>query len=142
MATIMKVYNTVDARLSQLSVKDGNLIFTTDTRRIYLDMNGNRLGYDTIQIFDKDSDRIAVLAPVEGFYFVRETGVLWNVTTGQWKQMTPSNLQQVSFGMSREDFPKVGNPNVLYVANDTIYKWDSLLHDYVIVSNKTEWKNL
>lgn len=142
MAAIMKVYSTVDAKLSQLSVRDGNLIFTTDTRRIYLDMNGNRMGYDTIRVFNKDSDRQAVLAPVEGFYFVRDTGVLWNVTAGKWRQMTPSDLQQVSFGTSSNDFPKVGNQNILYVADDSVYRWDAMLNEYVVVSNKTEWQNL
>ena len=50
-ADIVKFYTTVASKLSQLEVRNGNLIFTSDTKQIYLDIHGNRLGYNCIQVF-------------------------------------------------------------------------------------------
>lgn len=137
-AAIVKVYSTVASKLNQLQVTDGQLIFVKDTKRIFLDMNGLRLGYDTIQVFPTDEERLQILAPVEGFYFVESTGIMWRYNN-EWKQLTPSNLNPLFFG-NREDFPPEGNPATLYLTDDATYKWDSLLREYIIVSNKTEWK--
>lgn len=138
---IVKVYTTVAAKLSQLAVSDGQLIFVSDTRRIYLDFNGYRIGYDTFRVFDTDQDRLQWLAPVEGFYFVRSTGVLWNYE-GSWKQLTPSNLEQVVIGESASNFPTEGDPKTLYAANSGVYRWDASSNQYGLVANKLEWGDL
>lgn len=138
---IVKVYTTVAAKLSQLEVRDGNLIFVSDTKQLYLDFNGNRLGYDCIQVFFSEQNRVDLLAPTEGFYFVEETGVMWRYKAG-WKQISPDNLNQITFGTSVDDFPTEGNSKILYVADDATYKWDAVTQSYLCVSNKTEWKTL
>ena len=137
---IVKCYNTVNSKLAQLPVSDGNLIFVTDTRTIYLDINGTRLGYSDIKILPQESDRTSILAPVEGFYYVEETDIFWRYKEG-WKQITPDNLNPLFFG-AYEDFPPTGKDNVLYISDDATYKWDSLTSTYICVSNKTEWKEL
>lgn len=135
--TIVKVYTTVAAKLSQLAVSSGQLIFVRDTRKIYLDFNGSRVCYDAIAAFDTDQERLDWLAPTEGFYFVKSTGVLWSYE-GSWKQLTPDNLDQVVFG----DLPQTGNSKLLYVTDDVTYKWDSGKGEYKPVSNLTEWTTL
>ena len=140
MSAIVKMYHTTDSKISQLPVTDGNLVFTTDTKRMYLDMNGLRLPYVDIQILSQETDRTSILAPIEGFYFVEETNVLWRYKGG-WKQITPNNLAPLFFG-DYEDFPPQGQSNVLYVTDDATYKWDSLTSTYICISNKTEWKTL
>ena len=140
MSAIVKFYHTTKSKLAQLPVSDGNLVFVTDTKQMYLDMNGNRLGYTDIQVLPTESDRISILAPVEGFYFVEETDILWRYKEG-WKQITPSNISPLFFG-AYEDFPPVGSSNVLYVSDGATYKWDTLTSTYSCVSNKTEWNIL
>ena len=137
---IVKMYATVNSRLSALEVKDGQLIFTTDTKQLFLDYNGLRLAYDCVQVFSTDESRKSVLAPIEGFYFVENTGVLWRYKEG-WKQISPENLNPIYMG-GVDTFPTVGDNNTLYVADDAIYKWDSTTKSYLMVSNKTEWSNL
>lgn len=137
MSAIVKFYHTTNSKLAQLPVRNGNLIFVTDTKRMYLDVNGNRLPYMDIQLLPTESDRTSVLAPIEGFYFVEETNVLWRYREG-WIQVTPSNLTPLFFG-SYEEFPPQGNPLVLYVSDNATYKWDSLTSKYMCVANKTEW---
>lgn len=141
MAAIVKVYSTVASKLNQLQVVDGQLIFVKDIKKIFLDMNGIRLGYDPIQVFSTEEERQGVLAPVEGFYFVESTGVMWRFSN-EWKQLTPSNLDPLFFGNKKEDFPSQGNSATLYVADNATYKWDSLLKEYIMISNKTEWEKL
>ena len=135
---IIKVYGTVKARLDQLPVNDGNLIFVRDTRKVYLDMGGLRLDFATIRVFQTDAERVGTLAPVEGFYYVEDTGVLWRYSSS-WKQMTPSNLTPIFFG-KYEDFPPTGSSSMLYVDDARTYRWDGT--KYTVVANKTEWEEL
>lgn len=140
MSAIVKFYHTTQSKLAQLPVSDGNLIFVTDTKKMYLDINGNRLGYQDIQVLPTETDRTSILAPIEGFYYIEETNILWRYKEG-WKKVTPDNLSPLFFG-AYEDFPPIGNSNVLYISDDATYKWDSLTSTYICVSNKTEWKEL
>jgi hypothetical protein len=138
MANVMKVYTTVATKLSSLPVQDGQLIFVSDTRQIYLDFSGTRVSYNIIQTFNTDEDRATWLVPIEGFYFVKSTGVLWNYSSG-WTQLSPDNLNQIFFGETIDDFPTLGNECLLYITDDATYKWDVLTGSYKMVSNKTEW---
>lgn len=140
MSAIVKFYHTTQSKLAQLPVSDGNLVFVTDTKKMYLDINGNRLAYTDIQVLPKETDRTSILAPIEGFYYIEETNILWRYKEG-WKKVTPDNLSPLFFG-AYEDFPTTGNSNVLYISDDATYKWDSLTSTYICVSNKTEWKEL
>lgn len=140
MSAIVKFYHTTQSKLAQLPVSDGNLVFVTDTKKMYLDINGNRLAYTDIQVLPEESDRTSILAPIEGFYYVEETNILWRYKEG-WKKVTPDNLSPLFFG-AYEDFPPTGKSNVLYISDDATYKWDSLTSTYICVSNKTEWKEL
>ncbi len=142
MSAILKCYNTVAAKLSQLSVSDGNLIFVTDTKKIYLDINGLRLCYDTIQVFATDQERLAVLAPTEGFYCVEETNVLWRYSSGSWNRLTPEDIKPVTYGSDPSDFPNKGNSNLLYVTDDASYRWDEGTSSYIMVANKTCWSQM
>lgn len=138
MSAIVKFYYTTDSKLSELPIVDGQVIFVHDTKKFYLDMNGLRLGYSDIQVLASDSDRTAVLAPVEGFYFVDDTNVMWRYKGG-WKQITPSNLTPLVFG-EYEDFPPTGKENTLYITDDATYRWDSITSSYICIANKTEWR--
>lgn len=137
---IVKCYSTVDSKLGQLPVSDGNLIFVKDTKTIYLDINGIRIGYSDINILNSESDRTSILAPVEGFYYIEETDILWRYKE-EWKQITPSNLNPLFFG-EYSDFPPTGKENVLYISDEATYKWDSLTSQYICIANKTEWTSI
>lgn len=138
---VVRVYTTVAAKLNKLPVTDGNLVFVSDTHHLYLDYNGLRIGYNCIQEFSTEEDRVNKLAPVEGYYYVEETGVMWHYKDG-WKQLTPSNLQPIFFGTSVEDFPKEGKENTLYAADRAIYKWNAAARTYMCVANNTKWTTI
>jgi hypothetical protein len=140
MSAICRIYYTVDSRLKDLPVQDGNLIFSHDTRRVYLDMAGIRTEYSSIQIVSTESARQSIVAPTESFYFVEDTNVLWRYKAG-WVQVTPDNIEPLFFG-GFDSFPKEGNENVLYVDDDVIYRWEPSLGEYVVASNATSWKTI
>lgn len=140
MSAIVKFYYTVNSKLAELPIVDGQVIFVSDTKKFYLDMNGLRLGYSDIQVLATDNDRTSMLAPVEGFYFVDDTNVLWRYKGG-WKQVTPDNVTPIVFA-EFEDFPPTGKENTLYVTNDATYRWDTLTSQYICIANKTAWIDL
>lgn len=138
MAGIVKFYYTINSKLSSLPIVDGQVIFVSDTKKFYLDMNGLRLGYSDIQVLATESDRTSILAPVEGFYFVDDTNVMWRYK-GSWKQITPTELSPLYFG-DYDSFPPIGKENTLYITNDATYRWDSITSSYICIANKTEWR--
>lgn len=137
---IVKFYSTTAARLNDLVLQDGQLIFVKDTKRIYLDLNGLRVEYSDIRLLPSEADRTETLAPVEGFYFVEETNVLWRYKS-KWVQISPSNLTPIVFG-ELETFPEVGNVASIYVSDNIIYKWDAGSSSYLVAANNTCWENL
>lgn len=139
---VVKLYRTKSERLPQLPVRNGNIIFVSDTRQICLDADGLRIPYDPIKLFDTEQERAEYESPVIGFYFVVETNVLWRYADGVWSQLTPSNLNPILYGKTLADFPEVGEEDILYVADEAIYKWDSAAKEYTMAANKTIWQEL
>lgn len=140
MSAKVKFYSTVASKLADLPVVDGQMIFVTDTKKFYLDTGGLRLEYSDIQVLPSDSDRIGILAPVEGFYFVDDTNVMWRYKNG-WHQITPSNIQPFVYG-EFDTFPKVGKENTLYATDNATYVWNIITGSYICIANKTEWKEV
>ena len=136
---IVKFYLANASTLQQIAKKDGQIIFCQDLRKIYLDMHGQRFSYDTIQVFATEEARQNLLAPIEGFYFVESTHVLWRYAGGVWTQISPTNVNPIYMG-ERDSFPLQGELNTIYVTDTTIYKWDNNMNDYVVVSNKIVWE--
>lgn len=85
---VLSVLTTVKSKLSDLAIKDGQLIFVRDKQEIVLDYGGNRKIYKQIENLATELDRTSILAPVTGlYYFVVETSVLWTYQDG-WVQIT------------------------------------------------------
>ena len=139
MAATARIYYTTDSRLSDLGINDGQIIFTSDTQTIYLDMKGKRLSYSTIRVYDTDADRSSVLAPVEGYYYVEETHVLWRYKN-KWIQITPSDLEPVVFYSNESSLPTIGVENKLYCTDNAIYNWKQSSYNMIVI--RTEWETI
>lgn len=140
MASKVKFYYTVDSKLADLPIVDGQFIFIGDTKKFYLDIHGTRLEYTDIQVLSSDTDRTSILAPTEGFYFVDDTNVMWRYKGG-WHQITPSNTQPFVYG-DYDSFPEVGRENTLYATDEATFVWNSMTSSYICIANKTEWKEV
>ena len=138
--SIIQIYITTSDRLPDLTVKDGQLIFVKDVKKIYLDYGSLRTEYSVLQTVDTEKDRENMDSPAEGFYFVEETSRMWWYKN-KWVPITPSNLEPVFIG-DYDSFPTIGRENTLYVTEDGTYIWSNKLNDYLLVASKTEWQTL
>lgn len=93
--TILKAYSTVESKLPTLPLEDGQLIFVYDKKKIILDNRGVRTVYEQIQTIETEEQRNDLLAPIDSFYFVIETSILWRYTNGHWNQITTSPQEQI-----------------------------------------------
>lgn len=85
---ILSVYATVGSKISDLVVKDGQLIFVQDKHKLAFDFGGKRTFYNQIEELATDSARTSMLAPVAGlFYYVIETSKFW-VYQDEWVPIT------------------------------------------------------
>lgn len=133
---VLSVCATVGSKLSELTIKDGQLTFVRDKHRIAFDFGGKRTFYNQIEELATEGARTSMLAPVTGlFYFVIETAVLWTYQNG-WVQITTPPREVVFFGT---ELPALGVTKTLYVdtANKEISVWDNTSSDYVVVANKS-----
>ncbi len=135
------LYVTMSKYLPELTVQDGNIVFTKDTGSIYLDFDGLRLPYQTINNFKTDAERVKCKA-VDGYYYVEDTNVLWRRKDDGWVQITPSDMTPINYYKSTSDFPAIGNAASIYMIDDVIYRYDPLSKSYQSVSNLTDWKVL
>jgi hypothetical protein len=134
----VKFISTVDSKLSQLQIENGQLIFVNDTRRIYLDFNGIRTEYSQVILLAKEEDRVGYLTPINAFYFVNETKIFWRYEHGEWVQLTSPPKETVVF-INYSDLPSNGETNVLYITETQTYKWNG--SEYIQLGIP-EWGNI
>ena len=73
----MKFIATTSNKMSTITVKSGQLIFSRDDRVIYLDSDIGRTKFDTIITLVTEQQRKALVNQIEGYYFVEETSIFW-----------------------------------------------------------------
>ena len=133
---ILSVCATVGSRLSDLVIKDGQLVFVQDKHRLALDYNGKRVFYNQITELATESARVSILAPISGhYYFVIETAVLWTYQD-KWIRITTPPDEIVFIGT---EMPELGCNTTLYVnKSGGISIWDDESKGYIVVADKTK----
>lgn len=132
---VMSVVVTTASKLTDLAIKNGQLIFINDNKRIALDFNDKRVFYNQIVVLQTESERTGLLAPIqELFYFVVETAILWTYQTTGWIQVTKNPSEIVYIG---DDLPEVGITKNIYInkAEKNISIWDEETSGYIKVSD-------
>lgn len=131
--TVLSICATVGSRLSDLVIKDGQLIFVQDKHRIALDFNGKRVFYNQIEEVATETER-ANMTPENGvYYFVIDSAVLWTYQD-KWIQLTSIPEEVVFIGT---ELPELGSNKKLYVdKTGGISIWDDDSQNYVVVADK------
>lgn len=131
---ILSVCATVGSKLSDLAIKEGQLIFVQDKHRVALDFNGKRVFYNQIEEIATEAARASMLAPVSGiYYFVIDSAVLWTYKD-RWIQITTPPEEVVFIGT---ELPELGSKNTLYVdKTGGISIWDDVDQSYIVVADK------
>lgn len=135
--TVLSVTATTGSRLPDLGIKDGQLIFIQDKRRIAFDFKGRRTFFNQIEELDTEVFRKTLEAPDIGYYFVIDTAMLWYYGADGWHQLTTPPEDVVFIGV---ELPQLGSVHILYVdtANERIAVWDDVTDTYKTVANKTK----
>lgn len=134
---ILSVIATNASRLSDLSIKNGQLVFIKDKGRIAFDFDDKRVFYNQIVELSTDNDRQSLLAPVNGtYYFVIDTAVLWYYND-TWIQITSQPEEIICIDV---EFPELGSNKTLYVNKEelNISVWDETENAYKVVADTTE----
>ena len=121
----MKFIATTSDKIDSIPVVSGQLIFSRDDRVIYLDTDVRTSFQQIITLID-DDQRLAIQFPLQGYYFVKSTKILWTYENGNWIQITEPPKQEVVYGL-----PDVGEENVLYMEGTKLYRWDKLSNSYI-----------
>ncbi len=134
----LKVIATSSSRIRDLIIKNGQLIFIKDLKRIAFDFNNTRTFYNQIVEMDTEADRQELENPLNGYYFVIDSACLWYYKDG-WTQITERPKEVVFIGV---ELPELGQAKegVLYVnkAEKEIAVFDSASNEYVVVSDRTK----
>ena len=121
---ILKAIYTVDSKLNDLPIENQQIIFVGDRNKVCLDFKNKRHVFEQIMDIDTDSARKSIIAPIDSYYFVKDTCVLWRYMNGEWNQLTTSPAIHIEYGDTADDFPDIGKDFVLYISQDIIYRWD------------------
>lgn len=130
---IMSLVATNSSRIRQLPIKNAQLIFIQDMGRIAFDFNNKRVFYNQIIELETDADRLLLEEPLDGYYFIIDTAILWHYKNG-WTQITEKPQEIVFIGV---EFPALGQANKIYVdkAEREISIWDEDTQQYIVVAN-------
>lgn len=132
----LKVIATSSSRIRDLIIRDNQLIFIRDLGRIAFDSKGKRVFYNQIVEVETEAERLALVNPISGYYFVIGSACLYFYKDG-WTQITEKPEEVVFIGV---ELPTLGQEGKLYVDTDDreISVWDEETDKYITVSNYTE----
>lgn len=134
---ILSVIVTNASKLSDLAIKNGQMIYVQDKHKIAFDFDDKRVFYNEIRELATEAGRKSLLAPVAGaFYFVIDTAMLWTYRDGGWVCITTPPEDIVRIGVS---LPETGSAKTLYVntIQRAISVWDESTGAYVVVADAT-----
>ena len=135
-ASGLKVIVTSSSRIRDLIIRDNQLIFIRDLGRIAFDSKGKRVFYNQIVELETEAERLALVNPIGGYYFVIGSACLYFYKDG-WTQITERPQEVLFVGV---ELPKLGQEGKLYIDTDDreISVWDEDTDTYIKVSNYTE----
>ena len=131
----LKVIATSSSRIRDLIIRDNQLIFIRDLGRIAFDSQGKRVFYNQIVELKTEAERLALVNPISGYYFVIGSACLYFYKDG-WTQITERPKEVLFVGV---ELPELGQEGKLYIDTDDreISVWDEETDSYITVSNYT-----
>ncbi len=140
MADVTKItyYLTTSEYINTIDVALGNLIFCEDTKRVYFDGDNGRVSYDSLLVFETDADRHAYAHPMDGFYFVEETKIMWRYSNGEWTAITEPPTNNVIF-IPKSELPTKGEFATLYICDTEMFIWSPTENKYIPMNADSIW---
>ena len=87
--TRVQLVNVNKTTLESTEVTNGCVYFVEDTKELFYDLGSKRTEVKDILILEKEAERTSILfSPLNKFYFVIETQILWLYKDGNWYRVT------------------------------------------------------
>lgn len=95
-----RVYETVKSKAENTGIcpiMPGQYLICTDSGDVYYD-TGDNVRKHLTDIIDlaTEEERLAVLAPLDKFYFVKSTAHFWRYLNGEWADLTSGGGESVA----------------------------------------------
>lgn len=133
--SVLKLVATTSSKIRDLVIENGQLVFLYDIGRIAFDYKDNRVFYNQIVELNTEAERLALDNPLDGYYFIVGSGVLWAYKAG-WIQITgkPESIEFIDV-----ELPELGQEDKLYInkTEQDISVWDDETSKYIPVANYT-----
>ena len=133
--SVLKLVATTSQKIRNLTIQNGQLVFLYDIGRIAFDYKDTRVFYNQIVELESEAVRQSLEDPLDGYYFVVGTGVLWAYKSG-WTQLTgsPENIEFIDV-----ELPQLGQEDKLYIdkTEQNISVRDDETNKYIMVANCT-----
>lgn len=86
-----EIVKTNKSLLGTTDISNGCVYFVDDTKELFFDFDSKRSEVKDILVLEKESERTSILfVPLNKFYFVLETKILWFYKDGSWYQVSQS----------------------------------------------------
>lgn len=84
MSNEVRIFRGLKSKIEPLV--DEGIYFSTDTHELIISDGSIKFSVSDIEILNNDSDRTSLLAPLNKFYYVKDTNALWYYN-GSWSQL-------------------------------------------------------
>lgn len=112
--------NLNKSSLESTAIENGAVYFVNDTKELFYDFNSQRIEVKDILILETDAERTSILfTPLNKFYFVLETTILWLYKDGTWYQVSDDMSKYYSKEQIDELFTSKIPTKVSDLENDT-----------------------
>lgn len=140
--TALSIKYTEKSNIDNIPVTNGQLLFAKKQRIITFDFKDKREVYAGILILQTEEERVGITSPLEAFYFVEETAVLWRHSSDKWMQITSTPQERVVLESTYLSFPTVGSTRCIYIATDenVTYRWDAETLSYKCIGR--DWHEI
>lgn len=86
-----EIVKTNKSLLGTTDISNGCVYFVDDTKELFFDFDSKRSEVKDILVLEKESERTSILfVPLNKFYFILETKILWFYKDGTWYQVSQS----------------------------------------------------
>ena len=118
----VEIIRTNKSLLNTAEISNGCVYFVEDTKELFFDFDSKRSEVKDILILEKESERTSILfAPLNKFYFVLETKILWLYKDGSWYQVSQSGTPGTTPSrISISDLSKILSSTVIIVGSFSI----------------------
>ena len=140
--TALSIKYTEKSNIDNIPIANGQLLFAKKQRIITFDFKDKREVYAGVLILQTEEERAGIASPLEAFYFVEETAVLWRYFNDNWVQITGSPQERAVVANTYLSFPTVGSTLCIYIATDenATYRWDTETLSYKCIGR--DWHEI